>query len=298
MTRYLILLTVLFSFQLQAQELRCKVVVNADQIQYTNKRMFKTLETSVSEFVNNTRWTKDNFTMDERIDCAMLITITKFDLPDQFTATIQVTSNRPVFNSGYSSNVFNFRDQDFNFTYTENAPIFFTPDQFQSNLASVVAFYAYLIIGMDYDTFSLEGGTQYFGEAQRVVTNAQSSGFAGWASSEKQRNRFWIVDNMLQTAWQPLRECMYNYHRKGMDIMYEKPTEGRKVIMTSLEDLKKIHTIKPLSFNVQLFFTAKEDELVGIFSVADQVEKERVVNLLKTIDPTRSSKYNTILKPN
>jgi len=299
--KYLVTLFLLFAGSIQvvqAQELKCKVVVNADQVQYTNKRLFKTLETAISEFVNNTRWTKDEFSIDERIDCFMLITITKFEAPDKFTGSIQVTSTRPVFGSGYNSPVFNFKDPDFEFSYLENAPVLFTPDIFQSNLASVVAYYAYLIIALDYDTFSSEGGTAYFSEAQRIVSNAQSAGYAGWSSSEKQRNRFWLVDNFLQTAWQPLRICLYNYHRKGLDMMSEKLVESRSVILNSLEELRKVHTVKPLSFNVQLFFSAKEDELVGIFSLAETAEKERVVNLLKTLDPTRSSKYNTILKPN
>lgn len=281
-----------------AQELRCKVTVNADQVQYTNKRLFKTLETAITEFVNNKTWTKDNFAPDERIECAMLITVTKFDAPDQFSATIQVNSSRPVYNSGYSSTILNYRDQDFNFNYLENAPIEFTPDQFRSNLSSVLAYYVYVILAMDYDSFSEEGGTQYYTEAQRIVSNAQSTSFTGWTGSEKPKNRFWLIDNILQTTFLPLRTTSYNYHRLGLDIMGENPVEARKVILNSLEELKKIHAIKPLSFSIQLFFLAKVDEIVGLFSKADQAEKDRLLSVVRTIDPINTSKYNTILKPN
>lgn len=292
------LLFMVFCLSSQAQELRCRVTVNAEQVQNTNKRVFKTLETTLTEFINNRQWTKDKFEQDEKIDCAMLITITKFDAPDQFQGTIQISSDRPVYNSSYPSTIFNFRDQDFIFTYTENAPIEFTPDQFRSNLSSVVAYYVYVILGMDYDTFSEEGGTPYLAEAQRVVSNAQNTNFSGWAGSENNKNRFWIIDNLLQTSFQPLRTCMYNYHRAGLDKMNENPVEGRKAILAALEEIKKVHAVKPLSINVQLFFTAKVNELVGIFSKSEQEEKDRFLALMATLDPVNRTKYNAILKPN
>lgn len=282
----------------RAQELRCKVTVNADQVQATNKRMFKTLETAATDFVNNKIWTKDNFAQDERIDCAMLITVTKFTAPDQFEASIQVNANRPVYNSGYSSPIFNFKDPDFNFSYVENSPIEFTPDQFRSNLSSVLAFYAYIVLGMDYDSFSQEGGSPYFVEAQRIVSNANNTPYTGWNGTEKNNNRFWMVDNLLQTSFLPLRTCMYNYHRNGLDVMYDNPVEARKVILSNLEEIRKVHAVKPTSFSTKLFFLAKVDEIVGIFSKGDAAEKERLLNLVRTIDPLNISRYNAIQKPN
>ncbi len=278
-----------------SQELRCRVTVNADQVQYTNKRMFKTLETAITDFVNNKTWTRDNFAQDERIECAILITLSKFEAPDQFTGTIQVNANRPVFNSSYSSPILNYKDQDFTFAYSENAPLEFTPDQFRSNLSSVLAYYIYIVLAMDYDSFALEGGSQYYSEAQRIVQNAQNSSYLGWTASEKQKNRFWLVDNALQASFQPLRKAMYNYHRLGLDIMAEKPAEARKVILDCLEDLKKVNAIKPLSFNIQMFFLSKVDELVGIFSKATQEEKDKLLGYTRTLDPTNTSKYTKIL---
>ncbi|MES2627824.1 MAG: DUF4835 family protein [Bacteroidota bacterium] len=298
LTAYALLLMMLGPVMVKAQEIRCKVTVNADKIQYTNKRLFKTLETSISEFVNSRTWTKDNFAPDERIECAMLITVDEFGAPDQFTASIQINANRPVFNSGYASPLFNYKDQDFSFTYQENSPIEFTPDQFRSNLSSVLAYYIYVILGNDYDTFSLEGGTPYYSEAQRIVSNAQSSSFAGWNGNEKAKNRFVLIDNIQQQAFLPLRTCMYNYHRLGLDEMYEKPVEARKNILLALQELEKVHALKPLSFNVQLFFLAKVDELVNIFSKADQAEKDKLLSIVKKLDPININKYNNILKPN
>ncbi len=278
------------------QELRCQVTVNADQVQYTNKRLFKTLETALTDFVNNKSWTNDKFEPDERIECAILLTIQNFTAPDQFSGSIQVSSNRPVFASGYGSTLLNYRDQDFSFTYLENAPLEFTPDQFRNNLTSVVAYYIYVILGMDYDSFSLEGGTPYYQEAQRIVSNAQNTAFPGWAGNEKPKNRFWIVDNILQTSFLPLRTAMYNYHRLGLDVMSQQPDEGRKMILLALDEIKKVHAVKPLSFNVQLFFTAKVSELIGIFSNAPQEEKTQFIALMRVLDPVNSSRYNEVLK--
>ncbi|HEX4887191.1 MAG TPA: DUF4835 family protein [Luteibaculaceae bacterium] len=296
MRSYLLLLACFVSSVVYGQELKCSVTVNADQVQFSNKRIFKTLETTLSEFVNNRSWTNDKFQPSERIDCAILITITSYSPPDQFAGNIQITANRPVYGSGYSSSVFNHKDLDFSFAYLENAPLEFTPDQFRSNLSSVVAYYIYIILGLDYDSFSPQGGTPYFNEAQRIVSNAQNTSFTGWMGSEKPRNRFWLVDNVLQTSFQPLREAMYLYHRQGLDLLVQNPTEGRANILRALELLKKVHAVQPLSFNMQLFFTAKQQELIGLFSAATPAEKEQVMAILKILDPANLTRYADINK--
>ena len=285
----------LLTSHLAAQELNCQVVVVTNKIQATNKRIFKTLETAIFEFMNSTRWTRDEFGLEERIDCSLQITIDKFTPPGNIEATIQVTASRPVYNASYKSSLLNFQDPQFAFNYVENAPIQFTPDQFRSNLASVLAFYAYYIIGLDYDSFGKLAGTPHFVEAQRVVTNAQNSGQPGWKSFEDTRNRFWMVDNILQKVFEPLREAMYVYHREGLDVMYSDIATGRKRILEALEKLEEVHQVKPLSFNVQLFFTAKWEELAGIFSEAPPDEKQAFVDLAKKLDPTHTSKYKEIL---
>jgi hypothetical protein len=291
-------LVLVFSTVVNAQELRCRVSVNGDQVQLTNKRVFKTLETSISEFMNNYKWTRDNFTTDERIECAILINISKFESPDQYTATIQVTANRPVYNTSYSTSLINHRDQDFNFTYLENAPIEFSPDQFRSNLSSVLAYYAYLIIGLDYDSFALNGGTPYLQKALGIVNFSQDASEPGWKAFENNKNRYWLINNLMDASFVPLRECYYNYHRKGLDAMTDNKEAGRAVIAESIESLKKVHLAKPLSFSMQVFFNAKSDEIINIFSGAFTDEKAKIVNTLNEIDPTNANKYAKITNTN
>ncbi|MGB0165800.1 MAG: DUF4835 family protein [Luteibaculum sp.] len=291
------LLALLLSTQIgSAQELNAVVQVSIDKVKAnaTNPRIFETLQKSAQEFLNSTRWTQDEYALEERIECSVLITIDKITSASSFEATIQISSNRPVYNSNYSSSLFNYRDADFDFEYVENAPIIFTENQHRDNLSSVLAFYAYYILAMDYDSFEREGGKPYYTIAQRIVANAQNSGKAGWNSSESTRNRFWMVDNSLQEAFEPLRQCIYEYHRMGLDKMYANEEEGRQAILDALKKLMDVHRVKPLSFNMQLFFTAKFQEIINIFSDAPMEQKNEVVNLVSTLDPSNITKYQKI----
>ena len=281
---------------LSAQEINCNVTVNAAQIQLSNKRIFQTLETAITQFVNERKWTNDVFKPEERIECSILLNITKYTSPDRFEGNIQVSSSRPGYNSNYSSTVFNIKDNDFKFNYLENAPLEYTQNQYRSELSSILAYYVYLIIGLDYDSFEFQGGEEYLSEAQRVVNNAQSSSVSGWKSFESNKNRFWIVDNLLQQSFEPLRTVLYQYHRLGIDLMYSDPEKARNNILESLKGLKKVHQIKPLSYNVQLFFLAKTQEIVEIFKPAPLEQRQELVDLLKIIDPTNSDDYLKLLK--
>lgn len=295
-TTSLLAIALLFSvFTVEAQELNCQVTVLANKVQASNKRIFKTLETAIFEFMNNTKWTDDEYKLEERIDCSILITIDGFAQPGRMEAKIQVSASRPVFNSSYKSNLINYQDDQFGFNYTENAPIQFTPDQYRTNLASVLAFYAYYIIGLDNDSFSKLGGTKYLAEAQRVVSNAQNSPEKGWKSFDGTRNRYWMTDNILQKQFLPLRNAMYEYHREGMDKMAEDPVAARLAILSALDKLQNLHNINPLSFNSQMFFTAKIDELKGIFQGATAAEKDKFLNYIKKLDPSNVSKYEEVL---
>ena len=280
---------------LKAQELNATVKVAFDKVkaQATNPRIFETLERSTQEFLNNTKWTQDNYELEERIDCSVLITIEKID-GNNYEGSIQVSANRPVFNSGYTTSLLNHRDNEFTFSYVENAPIIFNQNQFRDNLSSVLAYYANIILAFDYDSFAREGGRPFLLEAQKIVANAQNSGQKGWSSSASIRNRFWLVDNALQEAFEPLRNCMYEYHRLGMDVMYTEPEKARKVIFESIQGLMAIHQVKPLSFNVQIFFTAKFNEIINIFSEADANMKEEIVKTLSTLDPSNIGNYQKI----
>lgn len=275
-----------------SQELNCQVNVESPQIQgTTEKQIFEQVKKAVFEFMNNTRWTKDNFTTQERIDCSILITVTqKLDV-DQYKATIQVQSRRPVYKSSYPSPVMNYIDENFVFKFQQFQQLEFNLNTYSNNLTSVLAFYAYIIIANDYDTFSNLGGTEYFQKAQLIVANAQSSGEVGWKSFESNKNRYWIVENALQPVFQPIRECMYRYHRLGLDIMYDKANDGRKEILSSTNLLVGVYKNRPASFIMELFFNAKADELVNIFSKGLPDEKGKAVENLTTVDPANSTKY-------
>lgn len=286
------LLITSFSF---AQELNCKVQVLSQQIQGTDKRVFTTLQTAIFEFMNNKKWTNDQFKLDERIDCSILINVTERPSTDQFIATIQVQSRRPIYKTSYNSVLLNYNDNDFQFTYLENQPLEFNENQFTTNLTSVLGYYAYLIIGMDYDTFSMNGGTTYLQKAQNIVNQAQNTSEPGWRAFESNKNRYWLINNMLDAPFINIRECMYNYHRKGLDEMVSNKEGGRANILEALESLRKVHQARPLSFAMQVFFNAKSDEIINIFSGAFSDEKSKVITLLNDIDPTNSNKYQKIM---
>lgn len=289
---------ILFIFVLKtsfSQELNCKVQVLSQQIQGTDKRVFETLQTAIYEFMNNRKWTNDAFKNNERIDCSILINVTERPSTDEFKATLQVQVRRPVFKASYNSVLLNNNDNDFQFKYLESQPLEFTENLHLSNLTSVLAYYAYLIIGLDYDSFSLDGGTPYLQKSLAIVNNAQGSSDLGWKAFDGNKNRYWLINNMMDASFVPLRECMYKYHRLGMDLMVDNKESGRAAILESLEELKKVHQIKPLSYSLQVFFNAKSDEIINIFSGAFPDEKAKVVNLLNEIDPTNSNKYQKII---
>jgi hypothetical protein len=293
--KYLFLLFFVSVISGVAQELNCKVQVLSQQVQGTDKRVFTTLQTAIFEFMNNKKWTNDQFKLDERIDCSILINVTERPSTDQFVATIQVQSRRPVFKSSYNSVLLNYNDNDFQFSYLENQPLEFNENQFTTNLTSVLGFYAYMIIGMDYDTFSPSGGTTYLQKAQNIVNNAQNASEPGWRAFESNKNRYWLITNMLDAPFVNIRECMYNYHRKGLDEMVTNKEGGRANLLEALESLRKVHQARPLSFAMQVFFNAKSDEIINIFSGAFADEKSKVMTLLNDIDPTNSNKYQKIM---
>lgn len=279
-----------------AQELNCTIQVLHSQVQTSDKRIFETLRRSIYEFMNNRKWTNDLFETEERIECSMLINISKYRSPDDFEATIQIQSRRTIYNSSYPALLLNFNDNAINFRYLEDEPLEFSATSHLSNLTSILAFYAYIIIGMDYDSFSLEGGTPYFQKAQDIVNNAQSERERGWKAFENTKNRYWLAEDILNQTYRPYRECLYKYHRQGLDIMSENTESSRTIILESIELLEKVHIDKPNSFILQIFFDAKTDELVNIFSGSFPSEKSRVVNLLSKIDPGHINKYQKILK--
>ena len=284
---------------LNAQELNCQVSIVIDaklEITSVEREILDQLENTIYEFMNNTSWTKDNFTVEERINCNVQLQIEEIPSPGTFKGSMQVQSSRPALNSSYNTTVFNFQDKDIAFSYTRNAALIFTPNQYKDNLTSLLAFYAFYVIGMDYDTFSHSGGTKYFQKAQQVVVDAQTSGAPGWKSNERgKRNRYWLVNNILQEFFYPLRDCLYLYHRKGIDELYNDIIQGRKEVYLALEKLTKVSARRPNSMNVLNFVQAKSNEIKNLYAEAEAREKNQIVNLLKRLDPTNSSKHQEIL---
>lgn len=298
MKRFLIIFGLILTSRISAQELNCQVTLITDiktEVTSAEKELFDQLKQTIYDMMNNTAWTKDKFKVEERINCQLQLQINTIN-NGTFTGSLQVQYSRPVFNSSYNTTVFNFQDDDFQFSYSRNTVLIYAPNQFRDNLTSILAFYAYYIIGLDYDTFSLKGGTPYFTEAQQIVTNAQNSGAPGWKSNEQgKRNRYWLVDNQLQQLFEPLREGLYEYHRLGMDKLYENKDEARKAIYNALNKMSKISATRPNSINLLNFAQSKRDEIKNLYLDATAQEKTEVVAVLKKIDPANSSRYEEIL---
>ena len=252
----------------QAQELNCQVTLITDaklEVTTVDKEVLEQLKQVVNDFMNNTQWTKDKFKAEERINCNIQLQISKIPSQGVYEGAMQIQSSRTAFNSSYNTTVFNFQDENISFAYSRNSIISYAPNQYRDNLTSVLAFYAYFIIGMDYDSFGLKGGTTYFNEAQQIVSLAQSSGASGWKSNEAgKRNRYWLVDNVLHQLFEPLRECNYEYHRKGLDKLYENKDAARKAMFDGLNKLNKVITTRPNSINVLNFVQAKLIELKNL----------------------------------
>lgn len=278
----------------QTQELNCSVQINSSQIAIGDKAIFDALQRSVFEFMNNRRWTSDKYSPAERIDCSILITIDKQLSTDEFEATLQVSSSRPIYGSTYTSTIFRNQDEAVRFKYLQFDVLDFSENAYISELTSILGYYAYVILANDYDTYSLLGGQEHWQMAQRVVTNAQTSGGTGWQSFKDRNNRYWIVQNALNDRFKSLRECYYIYHRKGFDQLSENVQSGRAEVLKAIKLIEKTHRNEPNSVNQRLFFTAKNDEIVKLFAKAEPAEKNELLPLLDVIDPANSTKYLAI----
>lgn len=296
---FLIFLSALFLLanNMQAQELRCNVQLVTQQIQGSNKQIFKTLQTAIYEFMNNRSWTNHMYDPNERIECNILINLTE-QSGDQYRGSIQVQSRRPVYNSTYSTTVFNFLDNNFDISYVEYQPLDFDLNQHLSNLTSILAFYAYMIVGLDYDTFAPEGGTEYLQYAEAIVINAQNAPEAGWKAfgSSGNRNRYWLSQNIMDDNYRPVRNYLYTYHRLGMDKMESNVNTARDQIEESLKFLQSVFRNQPDSylFLLQVIYDAKSDEFVSIFKGAFPDQQRRVFLILKEINPSNVKIYEQI----
>jgi hypothetical protein len=291
----LIILTFLvFTANCFAQELRCNVTVSAQRIQGANQNLFQTMQSDIYEFMNNRKWTDHIYSYDEKLRCNIMILLEEQLSADEFRGTIQVQLIRPVFDSSYETTILNIKDNDFRCRYVEFQPLEFNETSNRENLTNILAFYAYVILGYSYDSFSLEGGTPYFEKAQSIVNNSQNLPVKGWKSFESERNRYWLLENIMNKSYSDFRRCMYNYHRNGLDLMSQRVEEGRANIAESLRDLQKVFRKRPSTYILQMFFDAKSDELVNVFSKSYPDERARVLAILNEIDPSNGSKYSKI----
>jgi hypothetical protein len=279
-----------------SQELNCSVTINANQIQTSDRSIFKEMKNSIEQFMNTRKWTGDTYKNHEKINCNLLITVTKMPAIGNFTASVQVQSARPVYNTNYPSLLFNFADRDWEFEYIESMQLEYNDNTFMNNLTSMLAVYAYLIIGLDYDSFSELGGTTYFQRALNVVNNAQQSNRPGWQSQNSNRNRYWIVENLNNSQMTDLRKAIYSYHRFGLDTFEKNPNESRVTILKALKDIKKIRDINPNAILVISFFDAKGKELANIFSDGDIQVRREAYDIITTIDPSNRTSYEKILQ--
>ncbi|MCA1762376.1 MAG: DUF4835 family protein [Cryomorphaceae bacterium] len=290
-------LGLLVSITTYAQELNCTVEVITPRIQGVNPAIFEQMEEDIFEFMNNQKWTTDKFSIEERIRCSIILTITQATASsNDFSAELQIISTRPVYKTDYESPVMSVLDTDVQFEYAQGTQYVYNADQFRNNMVAILAFYAYMVIGYDYDTFSPEGGTPYFQQAQRIVQGAQVSSASGWKAFEGDKNRYWLVEDILHKTFEPMRECLYEYHRLGMDNMSEKTQQARQQILTSLQKFNQIHRVKPLAYNTQQFFLAKSNEIVNIFTEAPPPERNTIYETLVKVDPGNQGKYDKMQK--
>jgi hypothetical protein len=299
---YLIIFLVLLSAIIRAQELNCNIQISAQRIQGSNRQVFESMQKDLFEFMNNTVWTNHVFNYAERIDCNILINLTDQLSADEFKGTIQIQLSRPIFNTTYNSTLLNFIDNNFQFKYVEFQPLEFDPSTYKSSLISVLAYYTYMVLGFDYDSFAPMGGTEFFQMAEKIVTNAQNAPEQGWKpyDGSRNRNRYWLVKNVLDKEYEGVRQFIYEYYINGLDKMESKAPEARTSMVESLKLMQDVYRKKPDPFMylVQVVMDAKSDELINIYSAAFPEEKSRVVEILTEIDPANKAKYEKINSAN
>ena len=277
-------------------ELNARITINSDKVQGSDKQVFTTLQEALMEFVNNRRWTDATFGINERIDCSFTIIINE-QTDNSFTGEIQVQASRPVYNSSYTTNLFNFRDTELNFEYTQFEPLEYTENTLNSNLTATIVYYIYIILGLDFDSFSLLGGRVYFDQAQQIVNLAQSQGsWNGWRAFEKDDNRHGLITALTDNTSETFRNFWYTYHRKGLDEMAGNPDRGRTTIIEALPALQEVKSVRPTSVLLRLFSDSKLDELVLIYSKATTQEKQAGYKMLFELYPTAGSRLESLQK--
>jgi len=281
---------------LSAQELQCDVRVSSNKVPGTDKTIYQNLQTALYEFINNTKFTEINFRQAEKIECSMLVDINSRE-GNYFTAEISLALRRPVFKSNYSSPMFNYLDRKFYFEYTDGQTLEFNPNTFISNITSTIGFYVYLFLGLDFDSFSPNGGDPFFAIAETIAHTApQDPGTEnGWSSTGRQ-NRYAIISDINNPTIQPLRQFIYDYHRQGMDMMAEKPDQAREAMLNAIVQFQNVYEREPMCYFLQLLIESKRDEIIQVFSQGDMKVRTEAANIMKTVDPSQISRYDEMLQ--
>lgn len=294
MRKFLFILVFSIISQLNAQELNCLVIVNAEQAQNSNTQVYNTLQNAITEFMNNTRWTSSNYKPQEKINCAVTLFVTKQISSNEFEVNIQVQASRPVFNSTYKTPIFNYRDEKLKIVYNEYEPLTYNETNFESNLISLLTFYAYTILGIDADTFALNGGNKFHKQAEKVVNQAQQGGYSGWNRIDGNNTRYQLNENILSSSYKDYRALLYDYHLNGLDRMSDDKKEAKGNIETALMKLQKIYNRRSNAFLLRIFMDAKSDEIVDVFSAGPRTNSINLKEMLLKIYPTFNAKWEKI----
>lgn len=292
----LLLLFVLFTLSIKAQELNTRVQVTAPQVPNINKKNIELIQSIIRNYLNNNKWSNESYLPQERIDCNLVITITAWDGNSAYKAEAQLQTSRPIYGTTYNSTLLNLSDKDFDFSYTEGQPVDFSDQNYLSNLSSLLSYYAYTIIGFDKDSFSKLGGTPYFLKAQNILNIAQVSGNSGWKAYDGLRNRYWMNENLLNKGFQELRVFICNYHLNTLDHIQENPARAGQILLGYLPDLKQMDKQKLGSIFPNVYFATKAEEMVNVLALGSPQEKKQAYDLLDGIDPANISKYELLKK--
>lgn len=289
--RFLLLLFC-YGFFLNAQELQCHVTINSDKVAQTNKKVFASLKTGISDFMNNTKFTSKTYGRNQKIACSLVVFIENVEA-NKFKASLQIQSSRPVYNSDYNAPIFNFKDDKFSFQYIEFEPLNYNENNYESELVALLSFYAHLIIGLDADTFEKFAGDQSLDKARTILNLAQQTGGSGWKQSDGNNSRYFIINDILNNTYSAFREALYLYHLKGLDLMAGHALNGKKAVADALYKLSEVHQIRPNALVTRLFFDAKTDEIVSVFSSGPEFsDKQQLIDLLTRINPLGGAKWN------
>lgn len=281
---------------LRAQELFCNVSVNASQIQ-SDKQVFEDMQQTISRYLNFQQWGSDEFTIDERIRVNFQILVNQRPSPDRFSCTFNIQVYRPTLNATYETILLNVSDKNCSFTYVPFQQMQFVENTYNDELTALLNFYAYLILGFDYDSFAPNGGAAFFQKAQEIVNlAASSSNELGWRSSESNKNRYWIVENLMNSRYKGFHTVLYKYHRQGLDQMESNPAKGRRAIIDGLREMQRVHRQNPLMPITRLFLDTKDDELVKVFGKAFANDKKEFVEIMQDIDPSNIAEYNKVME--